>query len=235
MKKIGIIGAMEPEVELYRDMLSDAKTETVGAFGFYTGYLGENRVTVARAGVGKVNAAVCATLMAEHFGVELLINTGCSGALVPELDIGDIVVADSLIEYDIDYGALEPGNNGVIYLPLGGSVKYFETDRELSRLLADTACALGYSVKRGRVATGDRFVSDREAKHELFELYGAVSCEMEGAAIAHAARLADVPVAVIRSISDRSEGASEVDFMTFVTEASHRAAKVLGDAIASIR
>ena len=132
---IGIIGAMQPEVEELIAALQDATSEAVSGITFYTGKLGGRRVAVARCGIGKVFAALCAEIMILKYSPSLLVNTGVGGALASGLTTGDIVIADSLCQHDMDTSAIGDPKG----LVSGINVIYFESDARASEILLSSA------------------------------------------------------------------------------------------------
>ena len=213
MNTIGIIGAMEVEVEqLKADMTDVTITKKAGMY-FYRGLLGGCPVVVARSGVGKVNAAVCTQIMADLFDVDAVINTGIAGSLNAKIDIGDIVISGDVVHHDMD--AVNFG------YPLGQvpqmEVFSFAADETLCRM-AEEVCARvnpDIHVFRGRVASGDQFVSDQAVKNRIVENFGAWCTEMEGAAIAQTAYLNGIPFVILRAISDKADEGAVEDYPAF--------------------
>ena len=231
--KLGIIGAMESEIDLLVSKMNDTETEKIGRHTFFVGKLGQTSVVVARAGVGKVNAAACTTAMILTYLPECIVNIGVAGGLSPALMIGDVVIADNVVEYDLDYGSLGDVR-GTIFYPDGSEEREMPGTSEIRHELflaskrVHVATAQSFSTFIGTVATGDRFVSSDEARADILSVCpNAVCCEMEGGAIAHVCRLYDVPFAVLRSISDGANSSSEIDFSTFVRVAADQASRII--------
>lgn len=227
--KLGIIGAMESEVELLVSLLDEKECRKIGKHTFYTGTLSGTPTVIARAGVGKVNAAVCTAAMILEFAPEFILNTGVAGALGRGITVGDVIIADSCVEYDLEYGALGD-KRGSIFYPDSTSEIVMPADAELSDLLVKVAGEVSggeFAVKRGCVATGDRFVSSNEAREDILSAFpDALCCEMEGAAIAQVCRLYSMKYSVLRSMSDSADGESEMDFPTFAKLSADRAARI---------
>lgn len=212
---IGIIGAMSDEVDAIISDLKRKKTLSVSGITFFCGRLFDKRVVVARCGVGKVFAALCAEAMIMSFSPELIINTGVGGALASGLVPGDIVFADSLVQHDMDTSPLgDP--KGLIS---GINVINLPTDKRAVRLLVALAQELEINHRVGVIATGDRFVCDRQTKEQIVSDFSAVACEMEGGAIAQVAYVNGTPCAVIRAISDSADGSASMDYMEFLPKA----------------
>ncbi len=209
---IGIIGALDDEVRAIIAALDGRRTEIVGGIEFNLGSISGKSVAVARCGVGKVFAAMCAEAMIVKYSPRLVVNTGVGGALDHRLNACDIVLASRLVQYDMDTTAFgDP--QGMIS---GINKVYFETDERALSLLEQIASEmkLGYHV--GTVATADRFVSGAEEKLSLGERFGAAACEMEGGAIAHVSFVNHTPCMVIRAISDCVEGEASMDYEHFL-------------------
>ena len=209
---IGIIGAMEPEVEGIVARLEDKAVETVSGITLYTGRLLGKSVAVARCGIGKVFAAICAEVMILRYSPSLLVNTGVGGALAGGISTGDIVIADKLCQHDMDTTAI----GDAIGLVSGINKVYFESDERAVSILLSEAKALGLSAMVGTVATGDKFIASKEDKTRIFENFAASACEMEGGAVAHTAFVNSTPFVVIRAISDSADGEATMDYPTFL-------------------
>lgn len=209
---IGIIGAMSEEVEGLIAKLSDTVSEEVGMLKFYTGELLGKRVAIAKCGVGKVFAAICAEAMIIKYSPSLIINTGVGGALAVGIHTSDTVIADRLCQYDMDTSPLgDP--KGLIS---GINKIYFDADARAVEILKKSAEKLSLRFKVGTVASGDKFVADRTDKERIVSEFGAIACEMEGAAIAHTAFVNGTPFAVVRAISDSADGDATMDYPTFL-------------------
>ena len=205
---IGIIGALDIELERLIDAMQEPVHREISGVPFTCGKLLGKDVVIARAGVGKVNAAVCAQTMALIYEPELIINSGVSGALAPELRVGDVVIGTDVVQHDVDTTAMgdEPGFVSTV------DRLSFPLDNFASTAIAAAAEELGIRAVRGRIASGDQFVASTERKEEIVRLFSAVTCEMEAGAIAHVCFLNRIPCAVIRSISD---GGNEEALMSY--------------------
>ncbi len=222
---VGIIGAMDIEVDLIKRMFEG--TREVRRFGmvFCVGSLGGVSAVAVECGCGKVNAALCAMLLVSEFGVTHVINTGVAGALDDRIDIGDVVVSVDAVQHDMDCTALgyDPG-----CIPGLDEIE-FEADRDLRKLAvrAVEQEAPEVHVFEGRVASGDQFVSSKEQRDFIDSVFGALCTEMEGGAIAHACHLAEVPFVVVRAISDKADGSADMDYPTFKNVAAARSARIV--------
>lgn len=209
---IGIIGAMEPEVSGLVARLSGCVEECVSGVKFYVGNLLGKRVVIARSGIGKVFAALCAEAMILKYSPSLIVNTGVGGALASGLSTGDIVIADKLCQHDMDTTAV----GDAIGLLSGINKVYLDADSRAVKILSDAAEELGLSAKVGTVATGDQFVASSMKRAEILKNFDASACEMEGCAVAQVAYVNGVPFAVVRAISDSADGEATMDYPTFL-------------------
>jgi adenosylhomocysteine nucleosidase len=219
---IGIIGAMEPEVEELLSMLDSPASETAGGLLFHTGTIFGKRVVIAKCGVGKVFAAICAEAMIIKFSPSLIINTGVGGAILSGIKTSDIVIADKLCQHDMDTSPLgDP--KGLIS---GINKIFFEADARAVNILESSAKSLSMRAFVGTVASGDKFIADKSDKVRLQNDFNASACEMEGAAIAQTAFVNSVPFAVIRAISDSADGDATMDYPTFLPIAAKKSAQL---------
>lgn len=216
MIDIGIIGAMEVEVNDLTSRLENKKCETISGISFYTGKLLGKDVAIAKCGIGKVFAAMAAEIMILKFAPKLLVNTGVGGALAYGLRCGDIVVAEKLCQHDMDTSPI----GDPVGLVSGINKIWFETDTKAREILLSSGKELGLSVKLGSIATGDRFVATKDVKNYIVDTFAASVCEMEGGAIAQVAFVNETPFVVVRAISDSADDEASMDYPTFVAEAA---------------
>ena len=208
MKKIGIIGAMEVEVEtLKKDMEVGRVVKKVG-MEFHEGVLNGMPVVVVRSGICKVNAAVCTQILIDDFGVDGIINTGVGGSLNAEINIGDIVISTDVVHHDVN--AVEFGYAlGQIPQMKVFSFPADETFAEKAKAACNRVNP-DITVWRGRICSGDQFVSSQEQKDQIIKAFHGWCTEMEGAGIAQAAYLNDVPLrTACRSADERPRTVSE--------------------------
>ncbi len=225
MKKLGIIGAMESEIALLKEKMTDCRQTERAGMTFCEGVLEGTASVVALCGVGKVNAAMCVQVLCDVFGVTHVVNTGVAGSLCADLDIGDLVIGQEAMYHDFDCHDLNP--NYLVGQVPGLSVRSFAADKDMvtAAYEATTAVHSGH-VRIGAVASGDQFVCQREKKEKIIENTGALCTEMEGAAIAHAAWRNGVPFVIIRAISDKADDSAQMDYPTFEAIAAKRCAAV---------
>lgn len=225
MNKIGIIGAMELEVETLKAQMTVIGQTTRAGMEFFEGTLEQARVVVVRCGIGKVNAAMCVQILADLFGVTHVINTGVAGSLNAALDIGDIVISRDVIHHDMDVRALGYALGQVPQL----NTLAFPGDESMIRL-ALSSCEEanpGLHTAVGRIVSGDQFISGKEIKERLISEFHADCTEMEGAAIAQASYLNGLPFVVIRAISDKADDSAQMDYPTFEREAAGHCARLV--------
>ena len=199
---IGIIGAMPTEVDALRAAMTGTEEIECGISRITCGYLNGKRVAVARCGIGKVHAAMCAQALIMAEKPSLLLNIGVAGALTGEADIADCVVPPSAVQHDMDTSPL----GDPVGMISGIDLVYLPCDPLAQEKLKAAAAKAGVRVFTGRVATGDRFVESTDEKKRLHSLFGADACDMEGAAIAQAAYEMDIPFAMYRCVSDTLTG-----------------------------
>ena len=169
--KLGIIGAMDIEVETLKEALSDCRTTRVAQMEFYEGKLHNKDVIVVKCGIGKVNSARCVQILCDKFEVSAVVNTGIGGGIGDGLAVGDIVIASELVQHDFDVSGFGYAKG---YMFLGDKDK--PTAYKCSEYLIDALkkCAKEHikenRIKVGRIATGDVFVSDIDKKKEIKEI-----------------------------------------------------------------
>ena len=226
INSIGIIGAMDVEIELIREHMREVgavKVTRIAGMEFNVGVIGATTVVLVRCGVGMVNAATCAQVLVDRFGVGALLNTGIAGSLDASINIGDIVVATDAVNHIMDVRNL---GYAAGQTP-GLDTLAFPTSPALSKAVIAAAGRIGATVHTGRVASGDRFVRDDFEKQRIVEDFGAKCCEMEGAAITQVAWANGVPAAIVRAISDKADGSSSMDYPTFEAQAARNSAALV--------
>ncbi len=233
--KTGILGAMEEEIHLLTEKITNKRSEIIGKRQYISGKIFDHDVCVVFSRWGKVAAASTATTLIQHYGVERLVFTGVAGAIDPELNIGDIVVADNLVQHDMDASFL-PGIEE-FEIPLLGIADFQAREKDVQtamqavttylradlprqvtqETLADFSITTP-KVARGTIASGDQFISSQAKTAELREKIPALRCvEMEGAAVAQVAHEHDIPCLVLRTISDKADHDAPLDFPRFIS------------------
>ena len=230
--KIGIIGAMEVEVQYLKDHLDCAKPQVIAGMEFVEGAFNGVPAVVVFCSVGKVNAVICAQILAGHFQVTHVINTGVAGSLNADINIGDLVVSTDAIYHDMDVT-----NFGYALGQVPGmDVVSFPADEALRQLVKAAAAEVASDIQvfEGRVASGDQFVRDAAVKQRIIDQFGALCCEMEGAAIAHACHLNGIPFVVVRAISDKADGSDAELYPVFEEKAAKHCAAITEYAITKL-
>ena len=214
---------MRIEVETLVSKMENVTVHNHTWSDYYEGTLEGLPVVVVQCGVGKVNAAMCAQILCDVFGVTHLVNTGIAGSLCADLDIGDLVVSRDAMYHDFDCNAFGYPMGKVP----GMDVIAFPADETMMAHAFRAAEAVNPGHTRtGRIASGDQFVADKALKNRIIERTGGLCTEMEGAAIAHTAYRNGVPFVILRAISDKADDSAEMDYPTFETIAAHRCAEV---------
>lgn len=222
---IGIIGAMEVEIKKLTELMEDYSTEIISSVKYYIGKINGTDTVVACAGVGKVNAAVCAQTMILKYDPDVVINVGVAGGLASGLKIGDIAIAEAVCEHDMD---TTPCGDEKGFIT-GINKVYMDTDKRISGLMYEAASKLGVGVVKGVIASGDQFIASEKEKTRIANEFNAVAAEMEGASIGHVCTMSIKPFAVLRAISDGANDGSVTDFPTFVNMAAENSAAVILD------
>lgn len=217
MSVIGIIGAMEEEVAALKEKMEIKRVLKKASMEFCEGTLQGKPVVVVRSGIGKVNAGLCTQILADVFEVKKVINTGIAGSLDARIDIGDIVISTEALQHDMD--ATQFG------YPLGQIPRMetlaFPADAQMAKIAKESCEAVNPEIKvfTGRVVTGDQFIANKEIKDRIKTNFDGLCTEMEGAAIAQAAWLNEIPFVIIRAISDKADDSAEMDYPTFERQA----------------
>ncbi len=222
--KIAIMGAMVEEVDPFLDigdhepLLKYFKKYNDVDYAsnlYHEAKYRDIDIVLSYSKIGKVNAALTAATMIEHFGCDMLLFTGVAGAIAPDLEIGDLVVATQLCQHDLDITAFGHPHG---YVPEGKV--YIEPSRELIHIAKTVADEKGINLKKGIIATGDQFIADNERKKWIASTFDADAIEMEGAAVAQVCDALDVPFFVLRAISDTADMDAAFDFDEFLKHSS---------------
>ena len=219
---LGIIGAMNEEVELLIADLQERRSKSHAGVTLHFGVLDGHAVIITEGGIGKVNAAMTtAALIAA--GASRIIFTGVAGGVHPELAVGDLVVSTDCVQHDVDVTVL-----GYELGVIPGEALSWSADEQLRTVaLAAAHEQEGVRVMEGRVASGDQFVASPERVSWLWQTFGAACTEMEGAAVAQVCARHGVPFVVIRSVSDTADTGAKVDYREFMPQMARRAKLVV--------
>lgn len=235
MRKLGIIGAMDIEVETLKEALSEKRTARVAEMEFYEGKLCGREVIVVKCGIGKVNAARCVQILADKFGVDAVVNTGIGGGIGDGLSVGDIVIGSELVQHDFDVTGFGYARG---YMFSGDKDR--PTLYKCNGLLVDglkSAAAERIDerkIKIGRIATGDVFVSSASKKKEIKDEFEALVTEMEGGAIAQSAQANGIPFVVVRAVSDLADGSAAENYEEFEEQTAHLSANIIKEFVKKI-
>ena len=221
MTKLGIIGAMDVEVQTLKENIENLTVTEKAGTEYYEGTLLGLPVVVVKCGIGKVNAAIGAQILCDCFCVTHIVNTGIAGSLCAEQDIGDMVISSDVWHHDFDCVAF-----GYPMCRIPGMPQSFAADEAMIALAQQAAEQTGSTVRIGRIASGDQFVADAALKNQIIERTQALCTEMEGAAIAQTAYRNGIPFVILRCISDKADNSAEMDYPSFEAMAARRCAQV---------
>lgn len=219
---IAILSAMAEEMQLYLDTCTVTASSEKAGFTFHEATHAGHDLVLVQSGVGKVHAAMCAQILIDSFDAASVLCTGTAGAVHPDLDIGDIVIAEDCVHHDIDVDFLGLPRGQIPFTDL----RFFEASDRLHDLALDVTLP-DHSVRPGRVLTGDIFVQDEDYLQEVRRDLDGDCVEMEGAAVGQVCTLNQVPFLIVRAISDRADGASADDFQAFMQEAAETSAQIV--------
>ncbi len=241
--KIGIIGAMDEELLPIRQHTQHLEQIQKSNRTFWRGEVYGHEIYLTRCDPGKVNAAIAAQQLIDHFEVNAIFNMGSSGALAPELEVGDLVIATEAIQHDFDITSwgLKPGELifDAVTAKDTGQLKFrtqqvFNSDTKLSQLAFDSANQIelaklnGHSPKvySGRILSGDQFINRRDKAEQLWNTFRGLCTDMEAAAISHTCSINNVPFLCVRAISDKADHTAAVSFTDFLAEATANYGKI---------
>lgn len=227
---IGIIGAMDIEVEGLKNAATDISERVISGIRFVSGKICGADVVIAKAGIGKVNAAMCAEAMILAYSPSLVINTGVAGSLTGGLSIGDIVIADSVCQHDFD---TSPVGDPIGLLPEVNMIK-IPADKAALAALSECTEKCGIKFKTGTIASGDVFVADSDKKNYIVSNFSALACEMEGGSIGQVCRLNNTPFAILRALSDSADEGSCEDYPAFCRIAADRSIAVISEYLKNV-
>ena len=204
---------MQVYFEILKEKMEDVRIIKKASMDFYEGILAGKKVVVVRSGIGKVNAGICAQILADVFSVDAIINTGIAGSLNKNINIGDIVLSTDVVQHDMDATGFGYRKGQIPQMP----VFFFNADDNLRRLAAEVCKEVNPDIQvfEGRIASGDQFVCDQDVKNRIVSEFSAYATEMEGAAIGQAAYLNEIPFLVVRAISDKADGSAQMDYSEF--------------------
>ena len=222
--KIGIIGAMDVEVNGIKEKIENCKTDSISGVDFHYGKIADKDVVLAKCGEGKVNSAMTAQTMILQYNPDYIINTGVAGGLHQDMKVLDVAIAENVCEHDFDVSPLgyEPG-----YISQLGGIKV-DCNTKLNDCIekcAKNCCSS--SIFRGTIASGDQFIASDEQRNRIKKLFGAVAAEMEGGSIGHVCKLNNKSFTVLRVMSDNADGSADMSFDVFAQKASDISIKIM--------
>lgn len=208
---IGIIGAMREEIVPLLTLYKEYESIDIGGNIYYKITYKQNSIIIAYSKIGKVHAALSATTMILKFGCEKIIFSGVAGGLAKGLKVGDLVLATSLCQHDVDITAFGHAKG---FIPEGKL--FYESDKQLCNMAKEVAASMSLAIKDGVVASGDQFIANQQIKDSIVKEYGAIAVEMEGASVACVCDNFKIPCCIFRSISDSADGEANVSFDAFL-------------------
>jgi len=223
---IGIIGAMSEEVEFLIKDMDFERSEVKANMKFSLGIIHNKNVVIVTSGIGKVNAAVCTQILIDDFNVDYVINVGIAGGTQENIYPGDIVIANNLVQHDMDTSMF--GDR------LGQIPRLDTFDFKCDKLLVDYATKAcgdikGHNYFIGRIVSGDQFIASIDKIKWLNLEFECLACEMEGASIAQVCYLNKIPFVVIRSISDNANNGAHMDYEKFKDIAVEHSTNILNN------
>lgn len=229
--RIGVIGAMEEEVEMLRASLENPAAEVIANSEFTTGTYNGQEVVLLKSGIGKVNAAMSTTILLQHFTPDVVINTGSAGGFDANLEVGAIVISDEVRHHDVDVTIFGYEMGQVPQLPAA-----FRSDAKLMKLAVEAVEELGeHPYALGLIATGDSFMNDPARVAEVRKHFPDMKAsEMEAAAVAQVCHQFEVPFVVIRALSDIAGKESNVSFEEFLPVAAKHSTEIVLNVISRI-
>jgi adenosylhomocysteine/aminodeoxyfutalosine nucleosidase len=227
--KIAIMGAMPEEITPLLEQIELIETHQYAQNTYYEGRYADKEVVVAYSKIGKVFAALTATTLIEKFGCKMLLFSGVAGAIDPDLEIGDLIIADGLCQHDLDITAF---GHPYGYVPEGEVC--IPTDPGLRELAKRLAAQKRLRLKEGVIATGDQFVASHERKSWIAEIFDAHALEMEGAAVSVVCNALETPCFILRAISDSADMDAGFDFDAFLESSAKTSASFILDMVANI-
>ncbi|BDD00973.1 5'-methylthioadenosine/adenosylhomocysteine nucleosidase [Persicobacter psychrovividus] len=224
--QVAILGAMDKEITDLKSQMSISDSTLIAGQWFYQGTIADKPIILTKSGVGKVNAALTATLLLDHFKAESLWFTGIAGAANPHYKLLDVVVSESLLQHDFD---ARPFDAQPALVPSSDKNGYFHADPQLvTQAFRAAQQVVGKAHAHcGIIVTGDQFIADHQKVEQLRKDFRADAIEMEGAAVAQVAHRLGKPFVIIRSISDQADGEAEMTYPQMAKNAAAHAMKII--------
>ncbi|WJY28533.1 MULTISPECIES: 5'-methylthioadenosine/S-adenosylhomocysteine nucleosidase [Sporosarcina] len=229
--KIGIIGAMEEEVAILKDRMGQPAETVIAGCRFYEGDIAGCKTVLVQSGIGKVNAAVAATLLIQLFKPDAVLNTGSAGGIGENLEVGTVVLSSDVTHHDADVTAFGYARGQIP----GGPVTY-KADERLLAIATEAVGTVGkHPSATGLIASGDVFMSDPARVFKVKEQFPElIATEMEAAAVAQVCHEFGVPFVVIRALSDIAGRESSVSFDEFLPAAALHSSEVVEEVLSKL-
>lgn len=228
---IGIIGAMEIEINGLKACMENIEVDTISQIEFNKGTIKGVPCVVARSGVGKVNAAMCAQIMAMKYKPEAIINTGVAGGIGQGVSVGDVVISNGLVQHDMDTSDLGDPKGFISGIDI---VTIPATERLVNQVVEKAKHTYNGTVHIGVIATGDQFIGRSEKLKQISNQFKAIACEMEGGSIAQVCFINGIDFVVIRAISDNADEEANVSFEQFATMAAEKSTNLLCEVLPAL-
>lgn len=225
MNKIGIIAAMQEEMNAIKEIMKNITEKRIYDLEFIEGTINEKECVLVQSGVGKVNSARTTQIMIDNYQMEYIVNVGSAATANNELEIGDIVIAEKVVQHDFDITAF--GHKKGYISNVGESIQSDKQLVEKFESIINNIENKDYKIKIGTVASGDIFCTEEWMMKKIHSKFNADAIEMEGAAIAQVCYLDKVPFIVIRSISDSPNGNNNITFEKYLELVSKRCSEII--------
>jgi len=220
---IGIIGAMDEEIALLLENMTEKKEENVANCLFVKGRMHDRDVVLLKSGIGKVNAAMATTILHERFSPTHIINTGSAGGFAENLEVGDVVISTEVVHHDVDVTAFD-----YAYGQVPGHPEMYTADQTLIHKAEQAIQTINVNYEQGIIATGDTFMEDPDRVAFVREKFPKmIASEMEAAAVAQVCYQYGKPFVIIRALSDIAGKKSSVSFDQFLDKAAKNAAQLI--------
>lgn len=220
---IGIIGATRLEMEYIKNRIVVDDTLKKAGKEFISGKLEGKDIAFVISGIGKVDVGITTQILIDDFDVDKIIFLGVAGAVNPDLNVSDVVVCVDSIQHDVDMKDFGVERGQFIF----SNLRIYESDKRLVDVAIQASKKNGFNTSKGRVLSGDQFISDPKKSLELREELEGDCIEMEGAAMAHVCTVNEVSFVIIRQISDNADHSAKVNFEDFCKEASKNLYEIL--------
>lgn len=221
-KVIGVIAAMQIELDAIRELMQESTEEWHGKLLFTRGKINDKDLVIADSGIGPVNAAIVTEKLISTYGVDCILHTGIAGGLAEDLDVQSVILGESLMYHDFDASILEQ------FSPYQSS---FHSDIELLNL-AKEAIPNDLNMRVGKIVSGNRFVSDSSLRKIIVDTVGGLCVDMESSAVAHTATVNNIPFLVIRCVSDLADDDAEDTYEANKSMSARVAASVVSAIVA---